>query len=322
MRLDLRGVFRRELQLTFTGSPGREPEWSAALADGDDAGFLGPGSAAWAVHGSMAPIVAGVRALMMQALHPAALAGVHDHSRFREDPLGRLAGTIRWIFTVTYGDTTTARTASEHVLRLHRAVTGTYRDAAGIERAYAANDPDLLRWVHLAFTDSFLAAHLIWGSYWGGRGSIPGGPDAYVAEWAVAGELMGVPDPPRTAAELRSQLDAYLTGGRLAHSARLDEVMRFLRAPGLSPLLQPGYRLLFDGAVASLREPYRALLGLERRRIGPFRLPAVLATRLVLAGVRLALGRRGPTETSARRRLARLRGGSTASGAERPGTAP
>ncbi|OMH34315.1 oxygenase MpaB family protein [Tersicoccus sp. Bi-70] len=311
MRPDLLGVFRRELQLTFTGSPGREPDWSAALADGNDAGFLGPGSAAWAVHGSMAPIVGGVRALMMQALHPGALAGVYEHSRFREDPLGRLAGTIRWIFTVTYGDTTAGRTASDHVRRLHRAVTGTYQDGTGTERPYAANDPDLLRWVHLAFTDSFLAAHLIWGSYWGGRGSIPKGADAYVAEWAVAGELMGVTDPPRTAAELRSQLDDYLTSGQLVHSARLDEVMSFLRSPGLSPLLLPGYRLLFEGALASLREPYRQLLGLERRRIGPVRLPAVAATRVVLAGVRLALGRRGPTEISARRRLARLQAGTT-----------
>ncbi|GGC80060.1 hypothetical protein GCM10011512_03420 [Tersicoccus solisilvae] len=307
MSLDLLGVFRRELQLTFTGSPGREPDWSAALADGDDAGFLGPGSAAWAVHGSMAPIVAGVRALMMQALHPGALAGVYEHSRFREDPLGRLAGTIRWIFTVTYGDTTAARSASSHVLALHRAVTGTYVDGDGTERPYAANDADLLRWVHLAFTDSFLAAHLIWGSFWGGRGSIPGGPDAYVAEWAVAGELMGVPDPPRTVAQLHEALDDYLRSGALAHSDRLDEVMRFLRAPGLSPLLRPGYRVLVAGAVASLREPYRQLLGLPRPRLGPVPLPAVAGTRAVLAGVRLALGRRGPTETSARRRLARLR---------------
>lgn len=309
MAPDPLGVIRRELQLTFTGSPGREPDWSAALADGDDAGYLGPGSAAWAVHGSMAPIVAGVRALMMQALHPGALAGVYEHSRFREDPLGRLAGTIRWIFTVTYGDTRTARAASSHVLGLHRAVTGTYHDATGRQRPYAANDPDLLRWVHLAFTDSFLTAHQIWGSTWGGPGAIPGGADAYVAEWAVAGELMGVVDPPRTAAELRRQLDTYLTDGKLAHSDRLDEVLRFLRSPGLSPVLRPGYRVLYAGAIASLREPYRRLLGLPTPRLGPVRLPTVAATRLVLAGVRLVLGRRGPTETSARRRLARLTAG-------------
>ena len=108
----MRNVLREwqaELKQTFTGTRDSVPEWVPGLAEGDDAGYHLPGSAVWAVHGDMPTIVAGIRALLMQALHPGALAGVHDHSRFREDPLGRLAGTIRWIFTVTYGSTDTAQ---------------------------------------------------------------------------------------------------------------------------------------------------------------------------------------------------------------------
>jgi uncharacterized protein (DUF2236 family) len=92
---------RARLQYTFNGQYTGTPEWVTDLSKGDDEGFFAPGSAVWAVHGSNTAILAGVRALLVQALHPGALAGVHDHSRFREDPLGRLAGTIRWIYTVT-----------------------------------------------------------------------------------------------------------------------------------------------------------------------------------------------------------------------------
>src|SRR6478736_4487557 len=121
----MRNVLREwqaELKQTFTGTREAVPEWVPHLAEGSDAGFHLPGSAVWAVHGSMSTIVAGIRALLMQALHPGALAGVHDHSRFREDPLGRLAGTIRWIFTVSYGSTSAARGASEWVRRRHDSV--------------------------------------------------------------------------------------------------------------------------------------------------------------------------------------------------------
>ncbi len=125
------------------------------------------------------------------------MAGVHDWSRYREDPLGRLIGTVRWIVCVTFGSTEQARRETERVTRFHRRVEGEYATNDGAAAAYAAGDPDLLRWVHLAFTDAFLGSHLEWG------GPIPGGPDAYVREWAIAGELMGVDEPPRSLAELR-----------------------------------------------------------------------------------------------------------------------
>lgn len=289
-----------ELRRTFTGTRDAVPEWVPALASGDDAGYHLPGSAVWAVHGDMPTIVAGIRALLMQALHPGALAGVHDHSRFHDDPLGRLAGTIRWIFTVTYGSTEAARQASGWVLRLHESVRGSYVDGHGVARDYAANDPELLRWVHIAFTDAFLSAHKLWGR------PIPGGPDAYVREWGQAGRLMGVAAPPLSEAEMRQQLDRWYDDGELRSDDRVAETVAFIRDPPLHPMLRPGYRVLFAAAVASLEPKYRELLGLRTARLGPFPLPVVLTTRLTLAVVRLALGQRGPSEQAARDRLRRL----------------
>ena len=284
----MRNAFRdwqTELKQTFTGTRDAVPDWVPRLAAGDDAGYHLPGSAVWAVHGDMPTIVAGVRALLMQALHPGALAGVHDHSRFREDPLGRLAGTIRWIFTVTYGSTAAAREASDWVLRLHQSVRGEFVDGHGVARSYAANDPELLRWVHIAFTDAFLSTHKIWGR------PIPGGPDAYVREWAQAGRLMGVDTPPLSESEMRGQLNRWYDDGELRFDARVAEVVALLRNPPLHPSLRPGYQVLFAAAVTSLEPKYRDLLGLRTARLGPLPLPVTLGTRGTLAVVRLALGR-------------------------------
>src|SRR5215207_4767932 len=204
------------------------PPWTRALAEGDDAGFFGPGSAVWAVNGALPTLVAGIRALLLQTLHPGAMAGVHDWSHYTEDPLGRLDGTVRWVATTTFGDRRSAAAASVSVSRMHDRVTGTYTDAAGVERAYSANDPDLLRWVHDAFTEAFLGAHELWG------GPIPGGADAYVREWAQAGRLMGVVDPPTTRAALHAEISEYLREAKV--DERVVEAVRFVRRPGLPGL--------------------------------------------------------------------------------------
>jgi len=293
---------RARLQYTFNGQYSGTPEWVSALADGDDEGFFAPGSAVWAVHGAMTSIPAGVRALLVQALHPGALAGVHDHSRFREDPLGRLAGTIRWIYTVSYGSRDAATSASRWVTRLHEKVVGTYRDRHGVEHAYAANDPELLSWVHMAFADSFLAAYLEWND-----APIPGGPDAYVREWATAGELMGVQDPPRSVAEMQDQLMAFDRRGVLERTARTDDVVRFIRRPPLFPVLRAGYPVLFHGAVGTLQPRFRELLDLERGpRLGPVALPTRTPAALMLKGVGGVLGPRPVAEEHALARLERL----------------
>ncbi|MFF1828420.1 oxygenase MpaB family protein [Paenarthrobacter sp. NPDC058040] len=292
--------YRHELQRTFTGTSGTPPEWVPRLAEGNDAGYHLPGSAVWAVHGSMSTIVAGIRVLLMQALHPGALAGVYEHSGFKDDPLGRLATTIRWIFTVTYGSTEAAEAASGRVRKIHEHVRGSYVDGNGVQRDYAANDPELLRWVHVTYAESFLTAHRMFG------GPIPGGPDGYVREWATAGRLMGVHYPPLTEAALHREIEEWHSSGVLRADERLAETVAFIRHPPLSPLLKPGYRILFAAAVESLEPKYREMLGLRKARLGPFPMPAIPAARVALAMVRLALGRRGPSELAARQRLKRL----------------
>jgi uncharacterized protein (DUF2236 family) len=292
--------WQSEVRRTLTGSPDAPPEWSLMFAQGDDAGYYLPGSAVWAVHGGMPTLIAGIRSLLMQSLHPGVLAGVHDHSNFREDPVGRLVMTTRWIHAVTYGSTADALAACRRVQRLHESVHGTYLDGAGQIRDYSANDPELLRWVHLTFTDSFLCAHKRWG------GSIPGGPDAYVREWAQAGLLMGVDSPPLSEAELKPELDAWFASGGLRADERVAETVAFIRNPPLHPLLKPGYRVLFEAAVLSLEPRYRAMLGLRTARLGPLPLPVTIAAQVTLAVVRLALDRTGPSERSARERLRRL----------------
>ena len=288
--------WRRELRGTFSANSATVPQWELDLEKGDDGGYFGPESAAWAVHGSMTTLVAGIHSLLLQALHPGALAGVHDHSSYREDPLGRLAGTIRWIFTVTYGDTAAAQAASGKVLAIHEYIRGDYTTNAGVLQPYCANDPDLLRWVHLAFTQAFLASHTALGK------PIPGGADAYVADWATAGRLMRVTEPPETAAQLQEQIAAYTP--ELRYDERVAETVKFLRKPPLPRSQQLGYRILFAQAVATLNPEHRELLGLRPARLGG--VPLRWASKGVLGIVRLGLGQPGPSESSARTRRARL----------------
>ena len=299
MRTFLR-KWQAELKRTLTGSPDALPDWSRKFAQGDDPGYFLPGSAVWAVHGGVATIIGGIRSLLMQTLHPAVLAGVHDHSNFREDTLGRLARTTAWIHALTYGSTAEAQAATSRVIRLHESVFGKYVDGDDTVRKYSANDPELLRWVHITFTDSFLRAHELWD------GPIPGGPDAYVREWAQAGRLMGVEFPPESKAALDRELGDWLAAGTLRNDERVAETVAFIRHPPLHPLLKPGYRVLFEAAVLSLDPGYRRLLGLHTARLGPLPLPVSLAAKATLAVVRLALGPASPSQLAARERLRRL----------------
>lgn len=292
--------WQAELKRTLTGSPDALPGWVRKFAQGDDPGYFLPGSAVWTVHAGMPTLIGGIRALLMQTLHPAVLAGVHDHSNFREDTLGRLARTTAWIHALTYGSTAEARAATARVARLHESVTGQYVDGEGTVREYSAKDPELLRWVHATFTDSFLRAHELWG------GPIPGGPDEYVREWAQAGRLMGVEAPPESKAALDRELREWLASGILRCDERVAETVAFIRDPPLHPFLKPGYRVLFEAAVLSLAPEFRRLLGLRKARLGPLPLPVRLPARATLAVVRFALGRASPSELAARQRLRRL----------------
>ena len=232
---------------------------------GDD-GLFGPGSAAWTVHGDFtAMMTGGVAALLLQMLHPGALAGVWDHSNFRRDMLGRLRRTAQFISGTTYGSTETAEALIAKVRRIHDRVAGTLPDGT----RYSANDAELLTWVHVAEVASFLAAYR--------RYRDPAFPaaeqDRYLAEYAVVAEKLGATGVPKT----RAALDAYLVAIRpqLRVDHRTREVARaLLRQRPASLAMAPAQTVLMEGGIDLLPDWAARMHGLDRPPLGK---PAVRA---------------------------------------------
>jgi uncharacterized protein (DUF2236 family) len=160
-----------------------------------DDGLFGPRSVTWRLTGTMTTPVIAIRALLLQALHPLAMAGVDQHSTWRANPGARLASTSAYEVTVSVGDTAAASAAAARVRKVHSFVTGT-DPATG--RPYAAGDPALLLWVHNALVESTLACVRLYGSI------SAGDEDRYVREQVAAAELIGIPagQAPRTVADL------------------------------------------------------------------------------------------------------------------------
>jgi len=208
------------------------------------------------VQGDAAMFVGGLRALLLQSLHPRAMIAVAEHSDYRGDPWGRLQRTSTFLAATAFGTAADAQEAVDRVRRVHKYVTGTDRDGV----PYRADDPHLLLWVHAAETDSFLRCHQRYGS----RPLDAAGCDGYVADAARIAEALGVPDPPRTRAELSSVLDRYRPELRATPEAR--EAARFLVWNPPLPLVARGpYALLAATAIAELPTWARRSLGLPRR---------------------------------------------------------
>jgi uncharacterized protein (DUF2236 family) len=182
-------------------------------------GLFGPGSVAWRVHGDVTSMmVGGIAGLMLQMLYPAVLAGVWDHSRFRDDLPGRLRRTARFIALTTYGSREEAEAVIDRVRRIHGHVRGTLPDGT----PYAADDPELLAWVHVAEATTFLEA---WIRY--AEPNMPGPDrDRYFAEMAVVGAALGADPVPRSRAEARAVLRAMRP--KLRVDDRTREVARLL----------------------------------------------------------------------------------------------
>ncbi|HVY33907.1 MAG TPA: oxygenase MpaB family protein [Caulobacteraceae bacterium] len=205
-----------------------------------DTGLFGPDSACWKVHGDFTSMmVGGITALLLQMLHPGPLAGVWDHSNFRKDMSGRLKRTASFIAGTTYGDRAEAQGLIDRVGNIHSQVAGTLPDGA----PYAAQDPDLLTWVHVAEVSSFLAAYL--------RYVDPAFPaaeqDRYLSETAEIARRLGAPSPPQS----RSAVAAYLRAKRpqLRYDGRTREVTQaLLRQPAPSLAAAPALGMAFDAA--------------------------------------------------------------------------
>ena len=142
----------------------------------------------WRVHADASMFAGGIASLLLQSLHPLAMAGVAGHSGYKSDPWGRLQRTSHYIATTTYGTIEDAEAAIARVRAIHERVRG--RDERG--RAYRASDPHLLLWVHVAEIDSFLRAYQAFGA----RPLGPREMDRYVEQTAVAARLLGVPGAP------------------------------------------------------------------------------------------------------------------------------
>lgn len=229
-----------------------------------DDGFFGPASVTWRSAGDLSAVVAGLRALMLQALHPLAMAGVDQHSDWREDPVGRLAATSGYLATVSFGEKAAAERVAERVRRIHTRVTGV--DAV-TGKPYSASDPALLLWVHVALVDSNIAARSVFGA------ALPqADADRYVAEMVVAAELVGVPRDlvPATVTQLASYIDTVRPELRCTPAAA--ESMAFLLdPPGLDADVAEIWQDVRDGAVGSLPEWAAHMYGYEREPLTPAR---------------------------------------------------
>jgi uncharacterized protein (DUF2236 family) len=284
----------RRFRKLLSGAQDGVPPWLPVVAEGDEPGFFVPGDAPWIVHRDFSTLVGGVRALLMQALHPGSLTGVARHSRYEEDPLGRLSGTIRWLTVTTFGSVTAIQNEASRVNRMHTRVTGEYQTSQGETRAYKAADKDLLLWVHVAFMDSFLRAHQNYS-----RAPIPGGADDYVRLWSKSVGPLGLEKAPMSEAELFATLDDFYP--QLVVTEETKAVIHWIKNAPLPPLAKPVYRLLFYSALASLPDSYQKLIGLKGLPLW-FTRPV---TTSLLRVMRFAIGPESPIEDAAIARLKR-----------------
>ncbi|MFM1758638.1 MAG: hypothetical protein RL193_1215 [Actinomycetota bacterium] len=278
-----------------SGSKDGTPKWAFQMLEGEDEGYFGPESAVWEVHGCVSTIVGGVRALLLQAAHPAALAGVAEHSRYQEDPLGRLAGTTKWLTITSFGAKEFIEKEAKRVNEMHSRVTGSYLGKDGAQHEYAAKQSEYLMWVHCAFTDGFLKTYEMLGY------KFKTSADQYVSEWAESAVPLGLTDAPKSVAELEARLEEFRANSLLANETTLN-VVKFIMKPPFSKLGLIPFSIFAFAAVATLDPRDRELLGLKKRsRIW------LKISRVILEFLSAILGNESPSQKFARQRIARLR---------------
>ncbi len=264
---DLRGSIRGRIR-RLVGSG----EVDLTRPPGDD-GLFGPGSPAWRIHGDFtAMMIGGVSALLLQMLHPAALAGVWQHSDFRRDRQGRLKRTAHFISTTTFGSTAAAEAAIARIRTVHDRVQGVLPDGT----AYSANDPRLLTWVHVAEVDSFLRAHLRYKDP-----ELPGAvQDAYLAQYALVARRLGAADVPVSRAEIADYYRAIRPQLRFDHRTR--EVAAALTARDGDAMTRQAMAMVFAAGHDLLPGWAQAMHG---RAVAPIAAPAIRTGVRGMAGL-------------------------------------
>ena len=246
-----------------------------------DPGLFGPGSVTWRIHAHPTMLIGGLRSLIVQALNPLSMAGVAQHSNYKDDSWGRLMRTTDYVMTTTYGDTAAAERQVKIVKTIHERVKGV-DDFTGLP--YSANDPELLLWVHCAQVDAFVSAYRAYGP-----GLSDEEEDGYVREMALLGEMFGISAKslPRTMNEMRDYMDSQ----QLVCTPPAKDAMKFILFP---PVPWPGGKLPEIPARKLLLIPGRAgyslyslatiaILPTEVRRA--YRLPWVPLTPMLKASV-------------------------------------
>lgn len=208
----------------------------------------------WRVHADASMFVGGIRSLLLQSLHPLAMAGVEDHSDYRSDPWMRVSNTSFFIAQTTFGTIENAERLIATIRAMHDRVVGTAADG----RPYAASDPHLLTWVHIAEIETFLTCYQAFAP----TPLTPSEADTYVAQTAHVARLLGVLDPPTTASELHAAIEAYRPELELTDAARRAADF-LLHEPPVSGPEMTGYRLLASAAVRTLPPWARELLGIR-----------------------------------------------------------
>ena len=230
-----------------------------------------PESVIWRVHGDVTTMmIGGVTALLMQMLHPSALAGVWDHSTFRHDMQGRLRRTARFIAVTTYAERELAEAAIEKVKAVHEHVHGALDDGT----PYRAGDPRLLAWVHVCETIGFLDAWIAYGE----PGMSLADQDAYVKQAGLVARALGADPVPETRAQAEALLEEFIP--ELRADKRTHSVAGMvLSQPSPSLAASPAQHLLMQAAVDLL--PDWAKVMHNRRLQGPVR-PLVRAGALAI----------------------------------------
>jgi uncharacterized protein (DUF2236 family) len=266
-----------------------------------DPGLFGPGSVTWRVHADPSMALAGLRALLLQALHPLALAGVLQHSGFRADPWGRLLRTAEYVGVVTYGTTRDAERAAARVRGLHRRLSGVEPESG---TPYRVDDPELLRWVHCSEVESFLTTAVR-----SGLRLSRADQDRYYAEQTVAASLVGLDpeDVPDSVDAVRQYFRDVRPQLRATADAR--STARFVLWPPMPALVQlgtparPAWTALAAAAFAMLprwaRRMY-ALPGLPTTDLAATAAGVALRTGVLVVPERL---RQGPHVRDAQSRL-------------------
>ncbi len=239
----------------------------------EDPGLCGPGSVTWELLADVSSFIGGIRALVIQAAHPEVAAGVKDHSRYQEDPLGRLSRTSNYVTASSFGAMPEVEHAVELVRQAHAPVRG--QSHRGV--AYSAGGPRFAAWVHNALTDGFLVAY----QHFGPRKLSAEEADRFVLEQTRIGAMLDADPMPTTADGLSRWIETHPD---LADSPGRREAVQFLRKPPLPTLTRIAYWIMFAAAAATIPRRLRKILRIHR-------VPgAIVAGRIFIAFLRWAMG--------------------------------